>query len=172
MPKQTRSLLAQIMPNRLFGAKPLPEPMLAYFKLDPWGQVSVKFNWATTFLFILENKFENIMCKMATIFYPQCVEYGWSLAICHQRTQSIHPIDHLWWHTIRYMILKKNNADDNATSYYLSQCPFTILSLSSFEHNTYDKICSWFRCVLFSRGCIIHSQYGLFYSYHPRLFCV
>ena len=31
------------MACRLFGAKPLPEPMLAYCQLDPWEQVSVKF---------------------------------------------------------------------------------------------------------------------------------
>ena len=31
------------MACRLFGAKPLPEPMLAYCQLDSWEQISVKF---------------------------------------------------------------------------------------------------------------------------------
>ena len=31
------------MACRLFGAKPLPEPMLAYCRLDFWQQISVKF---------------------------------------------------------------------------------------------------------------------------------
>ena len=31
------------MACRLFGAKPLLEPMLAYCQLDPWEQISVKF---------------------------------------------------------------------------------------------------------------------------------
>ena len=31
------------MARRLFGAKPLPEPMLVYCKLDSWEQSSVKF---------------------------------------------------------------------------------------------------------------------------------
>ena len=35
--------LVQVMACRLFGAKPLPEPMLAYCQLDPWEQFSVKF---------------------------------------------------------------------------------------------------------------------------------
>ena len=33
----------QVMACRLFGAKPLPEPMLAYWQLDSWEQISVKF---------------------------------------------------------------------------------------------------------------------------------
>ena len=33
------------MACRLFGAKPLPEPMLAYCELDSWEQISVKFEW-------------------------------------------------------------------------------------------------------------------------------
>ena len=30
------------MACRLFGAKPLPEPVLAYYQLDSWEQISVK----------------------------------------------------------------------------------------------------------------------------------
>ena len=37
------SALVQIMACRLFGAKPLPEPMLAHCQLDSWEQISVKF---------------------------------------------------------------------------------------------------------------------------------
>ena len=43
MRQWTWSSLVQIMDCRLFGAKPLPEPMLAYWQLDSWEQVSVKF---------------------------------------------------------------------------------------------------------------------------------
>ena len=39
----TGSALVQVMAWCLFGAKPLPELMLAYFQLDTWEQVSVKF---------------------------------------------------------------------------------------------------------------------------------
>ena len=35
--------LVQVLACRLFGAKPLPEPMLAYWQLDSWEQISVKF---------------------------------------------------------------------------------------------------------------------------------
>ena len=43
MHPQPRTSLAQIMACRLFGAKPLSEPMLEYYQLDPWEQTSVKF---------------------------------------------------------------------------------------------------------------------------------
>ena len=39
----TGSALVHVMACRLFGTKPLPEPMLAYCQLDSWEQVSVKF---------------------------------------------------------------------------------------------------------------------------------
>ena len=32
-----------VMACRLFGAKQLPEPMLAYCPLNPWKHISVKF---------------------------------------------------------------------------------------------------------------------------------
>ena len=37
------SALLQIMARRLFGAKPLSEPMLSYCQLDSWEHISVKF---------------------------------------------------------------------------------------------------------------------------------
>ena len=42
MRQRIRSALVQIMACRLFGAKPLPEPVLAYCVLHPWEQISVK----------------------------------------------------------------------------------------------------------------------------------
>ena len=36
------STLVQVMACRLFGAKPLSEPMLAYCQLDIWEQISLK----------------------------------------------------------------------------------------------------------------------------------
>ena len=35
--------LVQVMACRMFDAKPLPEPMLPYCRLDPWEQTSVEF---------------------------------------------------------------------------------------------------------------------------------
>ena len=37
------SELGQVMACRLFGAKPLHEPMLSYCWLDSWEQIAVKF---------------------------------------------------------------------------------------------------------------------------------
>ena len=43
MRQWTGSLLVQVMACRLFGAKPLPEPVLLYCQLDSWERVSVKY---------------------------------------------------------------------------------------------------------------------------------
>ena len=43
---------------RLFGAKPLSEPMLTYCQLDSWEQNSFQ----NTKFFINENAFENPFC--------------------------------------------------------------------------------------------------------------
>ena len=42
MRQWTGSALFQVMACRLFGAKPLPEPMLVYCQLDSWEKNSVK----------------------------------------------------------------------------------------------------------------------------------
>ena len=39
----TGSSLGQVMACRLFGTKPLPEPVLAYCQLDSWEHITVKF---------------------------------------------------------------------------------------------------------------------------------
>ena len=43
MRQWTVSTSVQVMACRLFGVKPLPEPMLAYCHVDPREQISVKF---------------------------------------------------------------------------------------------------------------------------------
>ena len=43
MRRWTGSALVQVMACRLFGAKPLPEPMRVYYQLDSWEQISLKF---------------------------------------------------------------------------------------------------------------------------------
>ena len=60
------SAVVQVMACRLFGAKPLPEPMLTYFQLNPYEQTTVKFAFKYIF-FIVENAFENVVCEMSDI---------------------------------------------------------------------------------------------------------
>ena len=50
------------MAFRLFGAKKLPEPVLAYCQLDSWEQISVKSN-RNPIIFIQENAFEIVVCQ-------------------------------------------------------------------------------------------------------------
>ena len=54
------------MTCRLFGAKPLPEPMLNYCQLDHEEQTSVKFE---SKLFIHENAVGNVVYEMVTILF-------------------------------------------------------------------------------------------------------
>ena len=56
----TGSALVQVMACRLFGGKPLSEPMLIYRQLGLWEQTSVKSN-VNKNIFIHENAFENVV---------------------------------------------------------------------------------------------------------------
>ena len=61
------------MACRLFGAKPLFEPMLVYCYLGSWEHSSAKFQ-SKFKLFIRENAFQNVVWKIATILsLPHCV---------------------------------------------------------------------------------------------------
>ena len=51
---------------RLFGAKPLPEPMLTYYQLDSSEQTSLKFE-AKYKKIAHENALENVVWDMAAI---------------------------------------------------------------------------------------------------------
>ena len=61
----TRSALVQVTACRLFDTKPLPEPMLAYCQLN---KLQWNFNRYIK-LFIHENAFESVVCKMASISF-------------------------------------------------------------------------------------------------------
>ena len=59
--------LVQVMTCRLFGAKPLPEPLLGYCQMDSWEQISVKFE-SEIYNFNQENAFENVVCQTGRHF--------------------------------------------------------------------------------------------------------
>ena len=61
------SALVQIMACHLFGTKPLSKPMLGYCHLNLRNKLQWNFNQNTKLL-INEIAFENIVCKMTTIF--------------------------------------------------------------------------------------------------------
>ena len=65
MRQWTRSALVQVMACRLFGAKPLPKPMLHYCQLDSWERISVKF----------ESKFYHFHLKNALKLSSVCNEH-------------------------------------------------------------------------------------------------
>ena len=66
--------LVQIMACRLFGTKPLSDPILPYCQLHPKEHISVKFSLKFK-VFIKQNALENVVCEMVAILSkPQCVE--------------------------------------------------------------------------------------------------
>ena len=50
------------MACRLYGAKPLPEPVLIYCQLNSFEHISVKFE-SDSIIFILKNTAENLACQ-------------------------------------------------------------------------------------------------------------
>ena len=88
MNRWTRSALVQVMACCLFGAKPLPEPMLTYWELN---QIQWNLNQNTK-LFIHENAFENVIWKMVAISSrPQ-----WAKHILILRSTSFFHIPWTW----------------------------------------------------------------------------
>ena len=80
----SRSALVQVMACRPFGAKPLPEPMLAYSQLNPGNKFQYKSN-RNSIIFIPENAFEIVVCpKVAAILsrgdeLTNCVYISWGI---------------------------------------------------------------------------------------------
>ena len=62
MRQWTGSVLVQEMACRLFGAKPLPEPMLVCCRLNSWEQISVKFE-SEFYHFHKKNASEIVVCQ-------------------------------------------------------------------------------------------------------------
>ena len=56
------------MACRLFGAKPLSEPIMIYFQ-SLYRSILMKIIWNSK-VFIKETAFENIVCEMAAILSP------------------------------------------------------------------------------------------------------
>ena len=60
----TESAMVQVMAFRLFGAKPLHEPMLTYFD---WTLRNKRQRKSTIKFLIQKNSFENVVCQTAAI---------------------------------------------------------------------------------------------------------
>ena len=74
MRQWTRSELVQVMACRLFGAKPLPEPMLAFCQLDSWEHISVKFEWEF-YNFLSKHAFGIVVCQTGGNFVQGEISY-------------------------------------------------------------------------------------------------
>ena len=68
----------QIVARRLFGNKPLAEPMLDYDQLDQWQQISLKY----VEIKITQFSFKNMHLKMSSVKWrPFC--RGLSVLKCY-----------------------------------------------------------------------------------------
>ena len=82
MRQWTGSSLVQVVACRLFGAKPLPEPMLAYSQLDSWKYISVKLG-------ILSFSLKKMQLKMPSVKMAAILSGGDELTIyCEEVCQS------------------------------------------------------------------------------------
>ena len=89
MRQWTRSALIQVMARRLFGAKPLPEPMLNYCQLDSWEQISVEFE-SEFYQFHSRKCIWNCRLAKWRSFCPGCKwvnnwyleHYSWNILCC------------------------------------------------------------------------------------------
>ena len=68
------------MACRLFGDKPLSDPMIVYCQLDPYEQISVKIEWK-----IMTFSFKKMDLKMSL----KCVTFCLSLNVVTQLYSSI-----------------------------------------------------------------------------------
>ena len=103
------STLIQVMACRLFCAKPLPNLMLIYCQLTPWGTYFNRFLFEIPVSF-QENKFENVICKVKTILLKP------------QRVNSLWPSDTMWGHTYESTLAQVMACCLMAPSHYLNQC--------------------------------------------------
>ena len=82
------------MACRLVGAKPLSEPMLEYYWLDRRNTLQLDFNQNSN-IFIQENAFESVVCKMAAILSrPQCVNNNINLNNMNQYKYGLQLMNH------------------------------------------------------------------------------
>ena len=94
------------MAYRMFGAKPIPEPMLVYSQLASWEQISVKLKLESFITFIQKNAFENVVCQNGRHFVQGEVSYlievewriyalvieQWSVQIMVRRPAAVKPL--------------------------------------------------------------------------------
>ena len=62
-------IMVKVMLCRLFGAKPLPEPVLTYSQLSPYRNKLQWYLYQYLNIFIEENAFDNVLCKISAILY-------------------------------------------------------------------------------------------------------
>ena len=75
---------------RLFGDKPLPEPMLAYCQMDSWEQISVKFELEFYHFHSILRKML-FSCDQAALWMVFSVRLSVCLSVCPSVRLSVCP---------------------------------------------------------------------------------
>ena len=85
------SALVQVKACRLFGAKPLPEPMLAFCQLDSWEQISTG---------ILSFSFKKIHLKMSSVSMAVILSRGRWVKLQWHDCMLYGTLKRLMWYAI------------------------------------------------------------------------
>ena len=88
MCRWTGSSLVRVMAWRLFGAMPLPEPMVVYCQLDSWEHISVKFEsgvyhfHSSKFIWKcrLQSRGDEITATILYVCHADVITFIWSTA--------------------------------------------------------------------------------------------
>ena len=118
MHQWTGSALVQVMACRLFGAKPLPEPMLTYCQLEFWS-----LNWNSV-IFIQENAFKNVVWQAE--WRPFCPggdeliqQYSWML----QEAPMCKHICPAGWHPFAWERVISTTTNGKSSRKWQVECP-------------------------------------------------
>ena len=79
MHQQIKSSLAQLTACHWFGTKPLSDPMMVYCRTHG-NKIQWNFN-QDTIIFINENAFKNVVCKMAVILSQSQCRNRWEISL-------------------------------------------------------------------------------------------
>ena len=129
--QRIRPALVQVMACHLFGAKPLPKPMLIYCQFDSWEQISVK----------LKSEFDHIQSRKCIWnrrpFFPGKDE---SMICSHTKSAQRPAICRIKWVWRRIIF----------------QCPIALVCINTMvhEHNGTHFAGNFFTCIYVQEMCL------------------
>ena len=136
MRQWTGSSLVQVMACRLFGAKPLPEPILAHCELNSWEHISVKFD---SECYHFHSRWRNWKCRLPQ-WRPSCPGGRWVKAC------SCVALPYFIW--VEVWILNVSMKLIHAYRLWLLQCILGNVSANNIEKTPHSSpVSARLRCL-------------------------